>query len=59
MPREQNTPGVLTLEGSCIGHNVAGRWLIGELHPSHLLATPHKLTCMAHKRIMILQNYTA
>lgn len=59
VPREQNTPRVLTLEGSCVGHNVAGRWLIGELHPLHLLDTPHKLTCMAHKQTMILPIYIA
>ncbi len=59
VPREQNTPGVLTLEGSCVGHNVAGRWLIGELHPSHLLDTPHKLTCMAHKHTVTLRIYIA
>lgn len=59
VPREQNTPRVLTLEGSCVGHNVAGRWLIGELHPSHLLDTPHKLTCMARKHTMTLHIYIA
>lgn len=39
------SPGVLTLEGSSIGHNVAGRGLVGELHSSHLLNACHKLTC--------------
>ena len=58
-PREQNTPGVLTLEGSCVGHNIAGRWLIGELHPSNLLETPHKLTCKAHKHTRILRTHIA
>ena len=38
-------PGVLALEGSSIGHNVARRGLVGELHASHLLDSCHKLAC--------------
>lgn len=38
-------PGVLALEGSCIGDDVA-RWrLVGEVHSSHPLYASHKLAC--------------
>ncbi len=46
--RATHTPGVLTLEGSCIGHNVARRGLVGELHPTHFLDACHTLTCSAN-----------
>lgn len=36
---------MLPLECGSIGHNVAGRRLVGELHASHLLNACHKLTC--------------
>ena len=39
-------PRVLALEGSSIGHNVARRRLVGELHAPHLLDACHKLTCI-------------
>ena len=41
---------MLALEGSSIGHNVARRGLVGELHAPHLLDACHKLTCTESPR---------
>ena len=48
---------MLALQSSSIGHNVARRGLIGELHSSHLLNARHKLTCIAAAHIKFMFTY--